>query len=58
MLDGISVSINNKPAYVWYLPRGNPTSELLEGISTLGPVPVTVTNCKATSSPVMFTRRA
>ncbi len=57
VLDGISVSINNKPAYVWYLSAEQLNVQAPED-STLGSVPITVTNCKATSSPVMFTRRA
>ena len=55
-LDGISVSINNKPAYVWYLSPGQLNVQAPED-STLGPVSITVTNCKATSAPVMYTRR-
>jgi uncharacterized protein (TIGR03437 family) len=56
-LDGISVSINGKPAAVWYLSTGQLNVQAPED-STIGNVPITVTNCKATSSLVMFTRRA
>jgi uncharacterized protein (TIGR03437 family) len=56
-LDGISVSINGKPAYVWYLSPGQLNVQAPED-STINNVPITVTNCHATSSPIMFTRRA
>lgn len=56
-LDGISVSINGKPAYVWYLSTGQINVQAPEDEAT-GNVPITVTNCKATSSPIMFTRRS
>ncbi len=48
-LDGISVTINNKPAYVWYL---SPTQLNVQAPqdSATGSVAITVTNCKATSS--------
>src|ERR1017187_9407135 len=56
ILDGISVTINGKAAYVWYL---SPTQLNIQAPqdSTTGNVAITVTNCKATSSPTMFTRR-
>ena len=54
-LDGISVSINGKPAYVWYLSPTQLNVQAPED-STTGNVAITVTNCKAPSSPVMFTR--
>ena len=55
-LDGISVSINNKPAYVWYLSPTQINVQAPED-STNGNVAITVTNCKATSSITMFSRR-
>jgi uncharacterized protein (TIGR03437 family) len=55
-LDGISVSINGKPAYVWFLSPGQLNVQAPED-STIGNVPIAVTNCKATSSTFMFTRR-
>ena len=56
-LDGVSVSIDGKPAYVWYLSTGQLNVQAPEDTAT-GNVAITVTNCKATSSPVMFARRA
>ena len=56
-LDGISVSINGKPAYVWYLSPGQINVQAPEDTAT-GNVAITVTNCKATSSLTMFARRA
>jgi uncharacterized protein (TIGR03437 family) len=56
-LDGISVSINGKPAYIWYLSPGQLNVQAPEDTAT-GNVAITVTNCRATSSPVMFARRA
>src|ERR1017187_10362293 len=56
-LDGISVSINGKRAYVWYLSPGQLNVQVPED-STTGNVAITVTNCKATSSPVILTRRS
>ncbi len=54
-LDGISVSINGKPAYVWYLSPTQLNVEAPEDSAT-GNVSVTVTNCKATSSATQFAR--
>ncbi len=56
-LDGVSVSINGKPAYVWYLSTGQLNVQAPEDTAT-GNVAITVTNCNATSSPIMFARRA
>ena len=56
-LDGISVSVNGKAAYVWYLSPTQLNVQAPED-SALGPVAITVTNCKATSSSVMFARQA
>ncbi len=55
-LDGISVSINSKPAYVWYLSPTQLNVQAPEDSAT-GTVAVTVTNCKATSSMSMLPRR-
>ena len=57
VLDGISVSIDGKPAYVWYLSPAQLNVQAPED-STLGTVNITVTNCKTTSVPSAFTRRA
>jgi uncharacterized protein (TIGR03437 family) len=56
-LDGVSVSINGKPAYVWYVSPTQINVQAPEDCAA-GNVAITVTNCKATSSPVMFSRRA
>jgi uncharacterized protein (TIGR03437 family) len=56
-LDGISVSINGKPAYVWYLSTGQLNVQAPEDTAT-GNVAITVTNCKATSAPFTFARQA
>ena len=56
-LDGISVSINGKAAYVWYLSTGQLNVQAPQD-STTGNVAITVTNCKATSSPFTFARQA
>jgi len=57
VLDGISVSINGKPVYVWYLSPGQINVQAPEDTAT-GNVAITVTNCKATSSLIMFARRS
>ena len=57
MLDGISASINAKSAYVWYLSPGQINVQAPEDSAT-GNVAITVTNCKATSPPFTFARRA
>lgn len=56
-LDGISVSINGKPAYVWYLSPGQLNVQAPED-ATAGNVAITVTNCKATSAQFTFARQA
>ena len=56
-LDGISVSIDGKQAYVWYLSPGQINVQAPEDTAT-GSVAITVTNCKATSVPFVFTRQA
>jgi virginiamycin B lyase len=57
ILDGVSVSINGKPAYVWYLSAGQLNVQAPEDTAT-GSVNVTVTNCKATSSAYPLSRKA
>src|SRR6202035_3894097 len=57
LLDGISVSINGKLAYVWYLSTGQLNVQAPEDTAT-GNVAITVTNCKATSAPFTFARQA
>ena len=57
LLDGVSVSINGMPAYVWYLSPGQINVQAPED-STIGNVSITVTNCKATSPAFSFARRA
>jgi uncharacterized protein (TIGR03437 family) len=56
-LDGISVSINGKPAYVWYLSPTQLNVQAPEDTAT-GSVAITVTNCKATSASFPFARQA
>jgi uncharacterized protein (TIGR03437 family) len=57
VLDGISVSINGKPAYVWYLSPGQLNVQAPQDTTT-GNVAITVTNCKATSSAFTLARQA
>lgn len=56
-LDGISVSINGKPAYVWYI---SPTQINVQAPadSATGNVSITVTNCNATSAPFTFVKQS
>jgi uncharacterized protein (TIGR03437 family) len=54
-LDGISVSINGKPAYVWYLSPTQLNVQAPEDTAN-GNVTVTVTSCQATSQPFMAQR--
>jgi len=56
-LDGISVSVNGKPAYVWYLSPTQINVQAPEDTAT-GNVGITVTNCKATSTQTIFNRQA
>ena len=56
-LDGVSVSINGKAAYVWYLSPTQLNVQAPED-STTGDVAVAATNCKATSVPFTFARRS
>jgi uncharacterized protein (TIGR03437 family) len=57
VLDGVSVSINGKPAYVWYVSPTQLNVQAPEDSAT-GNVAITVTNCKATSPAMMFARHA
>jgi uncharacterized protein (TIGR03437 family) len=57
VLDGISVSVNGKPAYVWYLSPAQLNVQAPEDTAT-GNVAITVTNCKATSPAFTLNRRA
>jgi uncharacterized protein (TIGR03437 family) len=56
-LDGVSVSINGKSAYMYYI---SPTQidALAPDDSFTGSVPVTVTNCQATSNSLTVTKTA
>ena len=56
VLDGVGVSINGKPAYVWYLSATQLNVQAPEDTAT-GNVAIMVTNCKATSSAFTFARR-
>jgi uncharacterized protein (TIGR03437 family) len=56
-LDGISVSINGKPAYVWYLSPGQLNVQAPQDTATSN-VAITVTNCNMTSSPFTLARQA
>ena len=55
-LDGVSVSVNGKPASVWYLSPGQLNVQAPED-TAVGNVAITVTNCKATSNTIMFARQ-
>jgi uncharacterized protein (TIGR03437 family) len=57
MLDGISVSINGKPAVVWYLSPTQLNVQAPED-SAIGNAAITVTNCHATSSAFTLTHLA
>jgi uncharacterized protein (TIGR03437 family) len=54
LLDGISVSINGKPAYVWYLSATQLNVQAPEEPAT-GNASITVSNCNATSTPWTLT---
>jgi uncharacterized protein (TIGR03437 family) len=56
-LDGISVSVNGKPAAVWYLSPTQLNVQAPED-TAIGNVQITVTNCKVTSPPFTFTKQA
>lgn len=55
-LDGISVSINGKAAYVWYISPTQLNVQAPED-ATLGPVAIVATNCHTPSQPFMFPRQ-
>ena len=55
-LDGISASINGKPAYIWYLSTGQINVQAPQD-NTIGNVNITVTNCNATSAPFSLRRQ-
>ena len=57
VLDGISVSINGKPAYMWYLSTGQLNVQAPED-ATVGNIAIAVTNCNVTSQPFMLPRQA
>jgi uncharacterized protein (TIGR03437 family) len=56
MLDGISVSIDGKPAFVSYISPEQINVQAPEDTAT-GSIAITVTNCKATSSNFTFTEK-
>jgi uncharacterized protein (TIGR03437 family) len=56
-LDNVSVTIDGKPAYVWYLSTGQLNVQAPED-STTGNVAITVNNCTTASAPFMFKRQA
>lgn len=59
-LDGVKVSIGNKPAFLSYIQAdgAKPSQVNLQAPadSSAGPVSITVTNCSGTSAPVTLTR--
>jgi uncharacterized protein (TIGR03437 family) len=57
MLDGISASIDGKPAYVSYISPDQINVQAPEDATT-GNVAIAVTNCKAPSSPFTFAKHA
>jgi uncharacterized protein (TIGR03437 family) len=57
VLDNVSVTINGKPAYVWYLSTGQLNVQAPEDTAT-GNVAITVNNCTTASAPFMFARRS
>jgi uncharacterized protein (TIGR03437 family) len=56
-LDGVSATINGQSAFIYFI---SPTQidVLAPADSTIGPVPITVTNCNATSNPTSVTKAA
>jgi uncharacterized protein (TIGR03437 family) len=56
-LDGISVSISDKAAYVWYISPTQLNVQAPED-TLIGNVAISATNCKAASSPFMLPRQA
>jgi uncharacterized protein (TIGR03437 family) len=57
VLDNVSVTINGKPAYVWFLSTGQLNVQAPEDSAT-GNVAITVNNCTTASAPFMFARRS
>jgi len=57
VLDNVSVTINGKPAYVWFLSAGQINVQAPEDTAT-GNVAITVNNCTTSSAPFMFKRQA
>lgn len=55
-LDGVSVTINGKPAYVWYISTGQLNVQAPEETAT-GDVAITVTNCQGESAAYPFAER-
>jgi len=56
-LDGISVNIDNKPAYIWYISPAQVNVQAPQD-STIANVSINATNCMGTSGPVTLPRRA
>ena len=56
-LDGISVTVNGKPAYIAYISPGQINVQTPQDNAT-GLIMVTVTNCHATSSAIAFTKQS
>ena len=56
-LDGTSVTINGKPAFVYYI-SGAQVNVQAPANAAIGSVPVTVTNCAGTSAPVAAQKAA
>jgi uncharacterized protein (TIGR03437 family) len=56
-LDGISVSINGKAAYVWYISPTQLNVQAPED-TLIGNVAISATNCNAASSPFVLARQA
>jgi uncharacterized protein (TIGR03437 family) len=56
-LDGVSATVNGIPAYIYYISTGQINVQA-PADTAINNVPVTVTNCNATSQPMMLPRRA
>jgi uncharacterized protein (TIGR03437 family) len=57
VLDNVSVTVNGKPAYVWFLSVGQINVQAPEDTATES-VAITVNNCTTASAPFMFARRS
>ena len=55
-LDGVSVSIDGRPAYVWYLSSNQLNVQAPDDAAT-GAVSVTVSTCKGPSAPFQFVKQ-